>query len=283
MLDLSELRIWLMGNTAHFPVYAVALGTTGVQKSLLRYLHRASIEKQRRTIQSSVDRVLTLVGTSIFYVSCVFMIFPMIDLTVSHWVAKGPVFVLAEQPLLRGLRDVSRQSTTYIIIIMSLLIGLHVFLPRRYQFCRPHKPLFVFLSFVVGPVLVGEPLKFLIGRARPRELLEFGGNAEFTPVWQFSGACTRNCSFPSGEAAAAAAAMSLLIFIPVRFRRSTAFILAPCLLLIAFNRVLFGAHFLSDVMLGSLVTVFAMGGLWRWLEPRSEAIDRFFGKSSGMT
>ena len=256
-----------------------------MQKSLSRYLSPAVIGPPRTGTQTNSDRALTFLGTSIFYVSCLFMIFPMIDLTVSRWVAKGAVFVLAEQPLLKALRDFSRQCAIYVISLMPLLLALQVFLPARYRFCQPHKPLFVFLSFLVGPVLVVEPLKLLIGRARPRELLEFGGNADFTPVWQFAATCTRNCSFPSGEASAAAAALSLVIFIPAKLRWRAAIVLAPCLLVIAFNRVLFGAHFLSDVTLGWLFTMFAMVALWRWIEPRSTVIDRFFFKikRSGVT
>ena len=256
-----------------------------MQKSLSRYLSPAVIGPPQTGSQPTTYRALTFLGTSIFYASCIFMIFPMIDLTVSHWVAKGSVFVLAEQPLLRALRDFSRQCAIYVISSMPFLIALQVFLPERYRFCQPHKPLFVFLSFVIGPVLVVEPLKFLIGRARPRELLEFGGSSDFTPVWQFAAACTHNCSFPSGEASAAAAALSLLIFIPAKLRWRAVIILAPCLLVTAFNRVLFGAHFLSDVMLGWLFTMFSMVALWRWIEPRSTVIDRFFFKikRSGVT
>ena len=256
-----------------------------MQKSLSRYLSPAVIGPPQTGSQPTTYRALTFLGTSIFYASCIFMIFPMIDLTVSHWVAKGCVFVLAEQPLLRALRDFSRQCAIYVISSMPFLIALQVFLPERYRFCQPHKPLFVFLSFVIGPVLVVEPLKFLIGRARPRELLEFGGSSDFTPVWQFAAACTHNCSFPSGEASAAAAALSLLIFIPAKLRWRAVIILAPCLLVTAFNRVLFGAHFLSDVMLGWLFTMFSMVALWRWIEPRSTVIDRFFFKikRSGVT
>ena len=121
-------------------------------------------------------------------------------------------------------------------------------------------------------------MKVVIGRVRPRDLVEFGGNADFTPVWQFSAACSRNCSFPSGEAAVAAALLSLLVFVPMKYRWGAAVIVTPCLMFVAFNRVIFGAHFLSDVMLGWLLTVFVMAWIWRWVDINTRVIDRFFAR-----
>lgn len=234
------------------------------------------VDKKQPNTQSNTDRALAVIGTSIVCVSFFFMVFPLADLAVSRWFAEGQVFVLAEQPFLLALRGLSREVTRYIIWAMVLLIGLRTVAPKRYRFCPPHKPLFVLMSFAAGPGLVVEILKVLIGRARPRDLLEFGGSADFTPVWQFSVACSRNCSFPSGEAAAAAAALSLLVLVPVKLRGGAAIMLTPCLVFIAFNRVLFGAHFLSDVVIGGLLTMLAMAWVWRWIEARSKQIDKLF-------
>lgn len=225
--------------------------------------------------QTSIDRMLVLIGRSIIVISFIFMIFPAIDLAVSRWAAEGSAFVLAQQPLLKGLRAFGLKSPIYILAIMLVLIGMSVLLPRRYEICEPHKPLFVLLSFAAGPLLIVETLKPLIGRARPRHLLEFGGSADFTPVWQFSAACARNCSFPSGEASGAAAALSLLVLVPAKLRWHATLILTPVWMLVAVNRVLFGAHFLSDVLLGWLFTVLAMVWMWKWMEPRSKRIDQF--------
>jgi membrane-associated phospholipid phosphatase len=225
---------------------------------------------------SNSDGGLAVIGMLIIWTSFVFVVFPKLDLTVARLFAHGQVFWLTENPFLKAVRDVSRQSQTYLLPTMALLIALRAFLPTRFRFCPPHKPLFVLLSFAAGPLIVVQTLKVVIGRVRPRELVEFGGAADFTPVWQFSGACSRNCSFPSGEASAAAAALSLLVFVPAKHRWIAAVFLTPCLLFIAFNRVIFGAHFLSDVMLGWLLTVFAMVWIWRWVDANATAIDRLF-------
>ncbi|WP_245580038.1 phosphatase PAP2 family protein [Niveispirillum irakense] len=239
------------------------------------YVPKALIDVAGHDTGTGVDRMLVVIGRSIILISFIFMIFPVIDLAVSRWFAEGQVFVLVHQPVLKGLREFGLKSPAYIISAMLLLIGMSILLPQRYRLCEPHKPLFVLLSFAAGPLLIVETLKPLIGRARPRQLLEFGGSADFTPVWQFAGACARNCSFPSGEASGAAAALSLLVLVPTRLRRKAAFILIPLLMLIALNRVLFGAHFLSDVTLAWLFTMLAMAWIWKWMEAHSNRIDQF--------
>ncbi len=218
---------------------------------------------------SSTDGAIAVIGASIVWVSFVFVVFPDLDLMVSRWFVEGQTFFLGDNPFLREVRDISRQAQPYLIGSMIMLIALHKFLPHRMRFCSPHKPLFVLLSFAAGPLLVVQTLKVLIGRVRPRALVEFGGTADFTPVWQFSAACSRACSFPSGEASAAAASLSLLVFVPARLRWAAAIILVPCLVFVAFNRVILGAHFLSDVVLGWLLTMFVMAWVWRWMEAQS--------------
>ncbi len=218
---------------------------------------------------SSTDGAIAVIGASIVWVSFVFVVFPDLDLMVSRWFADGQTFFLGDNLFLLGVRDISRQAQPYLIGSMIMLIALHQFLPHRMRFCSPYKPLFVLLSFAAGPLLVVQTLKVLIGRVRPRALVEFGGTADFTPVWQFSAACSRACSFPSGEASAAAASLSLLVFVPAKLRRAAAIILVPGLVFVAFNRVMLGAHFLSDVVLGWLLTMFVMAWVWRWMEAQS--------------
>lgn len=228
----------------------------------------------RPFVHSSTDGAITVIGAAIVWASFVFVVFPNLDLVVSRWFAEGQTFILADNPFLRGVRDISRLAQPYLIGAMILLIALQKLLPRQRRFCSPHKPLFVLLSFAAGPLLVVQTLKVLIGRVRPRALVEFGGTADFTPVWQFSAACSRACSFPSGEASAAAASLSLLVFVPAGLRRAAAIMLVPCLVFVAFNRVLLGAHFLSDVVLAWLLTMFAMAWIWRWMETQSKSIGQ---------
>jgi hypothetical protein len=142
--------------------------------------YAASGQRLRRAeAPTMTDGDLTVVGMMIIWTSFVFVVFPQLDLAVARLFAHGHVFRLAENPFLKAVRDVSRMSQPYLLGAMAVIVILHVFLPRRFRFCLPHKPLFVLLSFAAGPLLVVQTLKVTIGRVRPRDLIEFGGPRGF--------------------------------------------------------------------------------------------------------
>ncbi|WP_420962824.1 phosphatase PAP2 family protein [Brucella sp. IR073] len=212
-------------------------------------------------------------GLTILVVSFVFILFPGLDLAATRLIADGALFPLADSPLLQALRDFNRAVIWWLLPLMSLAVLAYALLPRRVAFLAPHKALFVISSFAVGPGLLVQAAKSLIGRPRPTGIVEFGGTAAFSPVWQFAGFCSRNCSFPSGEAALAAAALSVLVFVPVALRRSVGIAFTPFLLVVALNRVLFGAHFLSDVLIAWFGTLWAMAWLWSRIAAGAGRID----------
>ncbi len=97
-----------------------------------------------------------------------------------HW-GPTPAFVLA------GLA------------LFALVIGFFV---PKIGCCR-RKAVFIILFIALGPGLViNVLLKDQLGRARPREVVEFGGKYQFTQIWQH-GKAGNNSSFPSGHAAIA--------------------------------------------------------------------------------
>lgn len=109
--------------------------------------------------------------------------------------------------------------------------------------------LFLAICLAMGPgILANVALKDHWGRARPKEVAEFGGSKMFTPPLIPTDQCANNCSFVSGEAAA--------IFMPfyaagLVVPQWAAILLAVgtlCGLAAGFVRVAQGAHFLSDVI-----------------------------------
>lgn len=210
---------------------------------------------------------------TILIVSFVFIVFPGIDLAVSRWFADGEVFPLGENAVLKAIRDFNRTVPYSLLPLMPVIVAAYALWPRRLHFFAPHKAFYVVASFAMGPGLVVQIGKSFFGRPRPAGLVEFGGAAEFSPVWQFAGLCSRSCSFPSGEAALAAAALSVLVFVPVTARKLIGIIAALFFLFAALNRVLFGAHFLSDVLVAWLATLWVMGWLWSHIAPNADRID----------
>jgi lipid A 4'-phosphatase len=112
--------------------------------------------------------------------------------------------------------------------------------------------LFLLLLLALGPgLLVNVAFKDHWGRPRPRQLIEFGGNQQFSEPWEMKKNHPENNSFPSGEASAA-----FYLFAPyfVLRKKRTGVARIWLVLGIAYGsitgvaRMAQGAHFVSDVM-----------------------------------
>jgi lipid A 4'-phosphatase len=124
----------------------------------------------------------------------------------------------------------------------------------------------------IGPgLIVNGILKEHWGRARPRDVVEFGGDHRFTPAIVISDQCERNCSFTAGHPSAGFALAALGYAYVSRRRRWAVFAAATGFgLLVGLARVAVGGHFLSDVLFSGFIVV----GLTVWLG------NRWIGRSS---
>ncbi|KQY58027.1 hypothetical protein ASD52_22330 [Ensifer sp. Root142] len=212
-------------------------------------------------------------ASATIFVGFIFMAFPGIDLAVSRWAAAGDAdFPLSREHALRLLRDFNRLIPILILPAVAVTLAVQMRAPRAWL-PRPHKMLFFLTFYAAGPGLAIQLLKRLVGRARPSEIIEFGGTLPFTPAWQVSGACSRSCSFASGEAATAIALIALVVFLPTRWRLTTIIALIPVVLAFSLNRIAFGAHFLSDVVLAWLLMLWIMLWLWSAFAAHGTRID----------
>lgn len=118
-------------------------------------------------------------------------------------------------------------------------------------------------AYLVGPILlVNLILKAYSYRPRPIDITLFGGELSFMPVGDFSGACVSNCSFVSGEAAAAGWLLGLLPLLRGRRRHLAGVLLIIASIAASLLRVVMGAHFLSDVILGWLIGAMSVPALY---------------------
>jgi lipid A 4'-phosphatase len=110
-------------------------------------------------------------------------------------------------------------------------------------------------------LLVNLVLKTFSGRPRPRDTIMFGGNLDFVEAGSFVGKCVKNCSFVSGEASSAGWLLCLVILLPPRWRLPLGLPMAMISILIPTLRVLTGAHYLSDAVLGWLSSLVIFAGV----------------------
>lgn len=132
---------------------------------------------------------------------------------------------------------------------------------------------YLLLVLVLGAgVIVNFALKENFGRARPRNVTEFGGPQPFTPAFVVSNACPTNGSFSSGDAAGAFFAFALVFGLG---RRRT--MLWPAVAfggLVSFARVASGAHFLSDVLVSFFVMWITADAMHFYLLAPARAVVR---------
>ncbi|BBF94731.1 phosphatase PAP2 family protein [Blastochloris tepida] len=198
-------------------------------------------------------------------VAIVLGVWPGLDLAVSA-AAFDPAagrFPAAVDPMLRGLREVFRILPH--LIFWPALAALTVAALRPSLRLPRRALIFLVATFALGPgLIVNGVVKTAWDRPRPRDVATFGGTAPFQPWWQPGAGWFANRSFVSGEASSSAWMLAPAALAPPPWRALALAAAAGYAVATAVLRVLFGAHFLSDVVLGALVSLVVVWLGWRW-------------------
>ncbi|HQU70224.1 MAG TPA: phosphatase PAP2 family protein [Albidovulum sp.] len=224
-------------------------------------------------------RQLTIGWCAAFLVSALmFQLWPGLDLAVSGaFYRPGQGFPLAKDRALEVLRQgiwwLSNLMVAFAAIAVIAGLAGRPFLDRR-------RAALILLLYLIGPVLLADAvLKRFWGRARPASIEDFGGTQQFTLPLIPADQCQSNCSFVSGEGAAATALAIAFLLIapavrqwvsPMVFRVYVAFAVAVPLTGMAL-RVMLGRHFLSDTVFAALLVSGVALILARLLLTRPEA------------
>ena len=147
----------------------------------------------------------------------------------------------------------------YMTIVASIIICYRKTEQVGFRFLKLefHQWVYLAISSFLGPFLVANAiLKNNWGRARPRQVTEFGGTMEFSPALILSDQCKTNCSFVSGEPSS-----MFMVFISLAFiipgKRAIFSILAVITgSASGIMRIGQGGHFLSDVIFSALFMLF---------------------------
>jgi lipid A 4'-phosphatase len=194
--------------------------------------------------------VLFVAGTTVL-VSAVTARWPVIDQLASRIFYGGNgIFLARDVAALRGLRDLGL-GVTYIVVIgllavlIAKLVGHRLVEPVSWRVWG-----FLALGMGLGPgLIVNGLLKPIMNRPRPVETDIFGGELAFVPAWLRGSQGFGHHSFVSGEASAAAYLVAFAFVVPRPWRETVATLALLWAFVISLNRIAFGSHYLSDILI----------------------------------
>ncbi len=238
------------------------VGRSGMRRRVIRAASRLGL------LTSTLPRLhdpITLCLAAVLTLSALFLAFPGLDLAASElFYRTGAGFPLSQDPLLKAFR---KSSDLCLALLLTGLLGRLVWLVARRgpaALARARRSVFLLAALAIGPGLVVNGLfKSVWGRPRPVMVDIFGGEAPYQPVWRITDWCQSNCSFVSGEASSAAWMVAALVLVPVHLRRILAPAVAGYAFLLSLNRLAFGGHFLSDIVLSWTISGLVFAVLFR--------------------
>jgi lipid A 4'-phosphatase len=229
-------------------------------------------------------RPVRILGLIAIICAILFIVFPGIDLGVAAWFYEPPRnFTIGASWIGRFFdTDIHFGMEWFLPVIVGVF--LYGWFKKRWLWgLTPKKFLVVALSIALGAGLLTNVIfKDSWGRARPSQIVEFGGSKQFSPPFMRSDQCQKNCSFVSGDASLAASFMAFAV-VADRHRRRWWMGLGSFTALVGVMRMARGSHFLSDVafaVIFTLMIVFIVSRLiledrWRrwprWREANSDA------------
>lgn len=176
----------------------------------------------------------------------------------------------------------------WLTISSSCILLIFYFVARYLQNILLQKSIiYIIFTALIGPgFVVNYILKEYMGRARPVQVKEFGGNRSFTNALHIANQCEHNCSFSSGHAAMGYSYTSIAYAMSLYAQRKSNSNKLKILNKLSFNmyinctyifgiilgsivgvsRILMGGHFLSDVVASCFIILtinHALYLLWR--------------------
>lgn len=196
-----------------------------------------------------------------------FWMLPGADLAVTAgFHSLGAGFPLSDLPALKALR---KSSSWVLAAVVLTTLGALIAAARRDGWAglaRARRAWCVLAGLALGPgLLVNTVLKGFWGRPRPIQTEMFGGDAPYVAPWRITDWCADNCSFVSGEGASTAWMVAAVALAPEPWRRLLLTPMATYAVALSMNRVAFGAHYLSDVVLSWSLTAVVMSLLYALL------------------
>ncbi len=189
--------------------------------------------------------------------SLFFLLFPHLDIWFSNLFYDPEYgFAASHVPAFIWVRGLAAVLLWLIAGACLLSLALKLALPLRKSLIAPRTSIFLLSTLAIATgIIVNAILKSFWGRPRPVNVIDFGGQSPFVEVWHIAGACTHNCSFVSGEASSAIWLLALALVVPIAWRSRVAIVTIVLAIIFSLNRIAFGGHFLSDVLISWSLTL----------------------------
>lgn len=189
--------------------------------------------------------------------------FPAVDIAISSLFFDGKTF-LRDQWWQRLLQQGLGYFIPLSVTVVALLYVFNKLLRLNVCGVDARRVLYVVLVLAIGcGFIVNFGLKDHFHRARPRDIVEFGGTKVFSPAFEISNQCRTNCSFSSGDAAGGFFCLALALALS---RRRAAFIAGLVVgVVMSIARISSGAHFFSDTVTSFFVMLIVADVLFFYL------------------
>ena len=204
-----------------------------------------------------MTRALLILAAILYLVLIVLALRPATDLEVARLFFVPPHGFVGATPAGVAARYVAWALPFVILAAMALAYALARagLLPPRWA-PTGRNLIMLILVMAIGPgLLVHAGLKEVSHRPRPVAATAFGGPDAFRPWYRFDGACRHNCSFASGETAAATWTLAPATLVPPPWRGAAMAAALAFSAATALWRMALGAHFLSDTIGAMLIVV----------------------------
>ncbi|MDD3288630.1 MAG: phosphatase PAP2 family protein [Alphaproteobacteria bacterium] len=202
---------------------------------------------------------------------------PNIDLAVSRlFFENGVGFFWRDEPLFLITTSMVFHAARILAVVLLVGLAVALFKKRNVLGLDGRSWVFLFLALMIGPGLVANIVfKDNWGRARPRDVVEFGGEKSFSAPMVMTNQCYSNCSFVSGDGAFGFFLPSFAYVVSPKKRRRVfvAGIAAACF--IGFSRIAIGAHFISDVVFSAVFMLAISAGLYSLLFGKTLVRERW--------
>lgn len=208
-----------------------------------------------------------IIATIACIIAAIVIIFPQIDIiTAQQFYTENDRFFPSKMVIPNLIHDTVKYITITVGSTLLILLAINTIKKQNTLNLSNCVITYLLLALIIGPgLVVNTVFKDNWGRARPHQVKEFGGTKNFTPPFIISDQCERNCSFVSGDPSVGFYFFAFA-FVSTKHRRK--WIIAALTLgtILGVNRVIMGAHFLSDVIFSGFFVYFICLGLYTGMQ-----------------